>query len=312
MTPNKGTSTDGLYLALSNDVAPTITTRRGSARSPRRLERRRLAILYADVAGYSRLMCRDEESTHCLLDRHLDILGAHVLANGGTICHYAGDAMLACFPSAAEAMTCAVEAQQELARRNRRVRHDRRLQFRVGLNLADVILARGEIFGVGVNVAARLQALAAPGGVCLSESFHDSLAGNSEDDFVALGECWLKNIDKPVRAWRFRMDRRPVAASSRPPRRAALAAALHVFASTPAVHTPRERVLPGPRINALRNLSLVEDAAGGDAIHADLGRRDIGPRRRDDADGGVVRLCLAAAPEVPAATPAADPAEVPA
>ena len=261
-------------------AAPAGTERRTERGiGPHRLPRRRLAILYADVAGYSRLMCENEEATQILLGRHLDILSAHVLANGGTVCHYAGDAVLASFATARQAATCAIEAQQDLARRNRRLPSARRVQFRVGLNIAEVILARGEVFGIGVNVAARLQALAPVGGVCFSEAVRREMGGGFGWELIDLGACWLKNIDAPVHAWRFGAGPSSAPRGTPRPATAALAAALSGWVSNQPVSPARERRADGPGsgANALHNMTLVPDGAGGGAITAELGRRALGP-----------------------------------
>ena len=139
------------------------------------LERRLAAILYADVAGYSRLTGEDEEGTHRRLRAYLDAITGAIEGHGGTVMHYAGDAVLADFPSVVDSLICALNIQRELTIRNEGLADTRKLQFRIGINLGDVILDRHEIYGDGVNVAARLEALAEPGGICISGTVFDSM-----------------------------------------------------------------------------------------------------------------------------------------
>jgi len=165
------------------------------------LPRTLLAVLYADVAGYSRLTEADEEATHRRLSEFLDHFAQAVQAGRGRVVHYAGDALLATFASAVEALACAARVQAELASRNESLPEDRRVQFRVGLNLGDVIEDRGDVYGDGVNVAARLEALAEPGGICISGSFHDAIGQQLPFEYTYLGEQQVKNIARPVRAY---------------------------------------------------------------------------------------------------------------
>jgi adenylate cyclase len=137
---------------------------------PTPLERKLTAILYADVAGYSRLTEQDEAGTHRLLSENLDRFTKCIERHGGRVEHYAGDAILAEFPSVTLAVTCALTAQSELAEIQSHIPEDRRVLFRIGINLGEVIVDRGEIYGEGVNIAARLEALAEPGGVWISDS----------------------------------------------------------------------------------------------------------------------------------------------
>ena len=125
-----------------------------------RIERKLSAILYADVAGYSRLTGVDEEGTHRRLSVYLDIVTASVEAHGGRVVHYAGDAVLADFSSVVDAVTCATVIQADLRERNATLPADRRVEFRIGINLGEVMVDRNEIYGDGVNVAARLEGLA--------------------------------------------------------------------------------------------------------------------------------------------------------
>lgn len=169
------------------------------------LERRLAAILYADVAGYSRLTGEDEEGTHRRLRSYLDAITEAIEGHGGTVMHYAGDAVLADFPSVVDGVICALNIQRELAMRNGSLADERKLQFRIGMNLGDVIFDRHEIYGDGVNVAARLEGLAEPGGICISGTVFDALGTKLPVDYEYLGEQRVKNIDHPVRTYRARL-----------------------------------------------------------------------------------------------------------
>ena len=140
-----------------------------------RLPRKLAAILYADVAGYSRLTGDDEDATHRALSGHLDMISATVAKHGGQVMHYAGDAVLAMFDAVLNAMHAAVDVQNALAACNDPLPDARKVQFRIGVNLGDVIEDRGDIYGDGVNVAARLEGLADPGGICVSEAVRGAI-----------------------------------------------------------------------------------------------------------------------------------------
>lgn len=165
------------------------------------LERKLVAILYADVAGYSRLTGEDEEGTHRALSARLDAITASIEKHNGTVLHFAGDAVLADFATVSEALICAVAVQQDLKRRNKALPEERKVQFRIGVNLGEVIVDRGEIYGDGVNVAARLESLAKPGGICISESVRTAIGNNLPLDYEFRGEQEVKNIAEPVRAY---------------------------------------------------------------------------------------------------------------
>ena len=131
-----------------------------------RLPRKLAAILYADVADYSRLTGEDEDATHRLLSEYLDVASRLIDTHQGKVIHYAGDAILADFGTVTNALECATSIQGELAERNRELPGERKIQFRIGINLGEVIVDRDDIYGNDVNVAARLQSLADPGGIC--------------------------------------------------------------------------------------------------------------------------------------------------
>jgi adenylate cyclase len=167
-------------------------------------QRRKLvAILSGDAVGYSRLMADDEAATLRSLNDTRSLFRERIQAHGGRLIDTAGDSVLAEFPSAVEAAECADEIQRELSKRNRQLADHRRMQFRIGINLGDVIEQEdGTIYGDGVNIAARLQQLAEPGGICVSGTAFDHVEGKLPLAFKFIGEQAVKNIDKPVRAYR--------------------------------------------------------------------------------------------------------------
>src|SRR3990170_3697985 len=170
--------------------------------------RRLAAILAADVAGYSRLMESDETGTLARLKTHrLELIDPAIEKNRGRIIKTTGDGMLVEFQSVADAVECAAEIQRRMARRNADVSPARWIQFRIGINLGDVIVEENDIFGDGVNVAARLEMLAEPGGICVSSAVRDQV-GNRLDDiaFEDLGEQTVKNIARPIRVFRVLLD----------------------------------------------------------------------------------------------------------
>ncbi len=167
-----------------------------------RLPRKLAAILYADVAGYSRLTGEDEDVTHRTLSEYLDLISSTVAKHRGRVTHYAGDAVLAKFEAAIDALSGAVAIQNELQMRNQKLPDERKVQFRIGVNLGDVIEDRGDIYGDGVNVAARLESLAEPSGICISESVRTAVGKKLELGFEFMGEQRVKNIADPVRAYR--------------------------------------------------------------------------------------------------------------
>src|SRR6266568_7959129 len=177
-------------------------------------ERKLAAILAADMVGYSRLMEADESGTLARLRTHrLELVDPAIAKNKGRIVKTTGDGMLVEFQSVADAVECAAEIQRRMARRNADVSPARWIQFRIGINLGDVIVEAGDIFGDGVNVAARIEMLAEPGGVCVSGAVRDQV-GNRLDDvaFEDLGDQSVKNISRPIRVFRVRFDLDPKAA----------------------------------------------------------------------------------------------------
>jgi len=179
------------------------------------LVRRLTAIFAADVAGYSRLTSVDEEGTHVRLKEHLRVLiDPKVAAHRGHIVKNTGDGLLAEFNSVVDAMRCAVDVQRGMAERNSDVPPNNRIEFRIGINVGDIIEDNGDIFGDGVNVAARLEAIAEPGGICVSDDAHRQLRDKLDIVFDDAGEQNLKNIGRPVRV--FRVRDRGASASQRP------------------------------------------------------------------------------------------------
>jgi adenylate cyclase len=168
-----------------------------------RAERRLAAVLAADVAGYSRLMGGDEEGTHERLKAHLgELVNPKITEHRGRIVKNTGDGMLAEFASVVDAVRCGVEVQQGMAERNAAIPLDNRIDFRIGVNLGDVIVEEHDIFGDGVNVAARLEGLAEPGGICISEDAYRQVRGKVNAEFSDIGEQNLKNITPPLRVYR--------------------------------------------------------------------------------------------------------------
>jgi class 3 adenylate cyclase len=188
--------------------------------------RRLTAILALDVAGYSRLMGLDEEGTHERLKAHLgELVDPQIKQHRGRTVKNTGDGLLAEFSSVVDAVRCAVEVQRGMVDREPMVTDARRIRFRIGINLGDVIVEAYDIFGDGVNVAARLEALAEPGGICVSGMVHDHIRDKLAYGFDDIGEQSVKNIARPVRVYALRPE--AVAAlpnSSAPPPRGSSAA----------------------------------------------------------------------------------------
>lgn len=180
------------------------------------LPRKLLAILYADVADYSRLTGEDEDTTHRAVTEYLDIFADFTQSHGGEVMHYAGDAVLARFDAVVNAVSAAVAIQIELNNRNQALPIDRKIQFRIGINLGDVIEDRGDIYGDGVNVAARLEGLAIPGGICISDAVRTAIGKKLKLKYEDIGEQRVKNITQPVRSYRIVMDWEDSTQSTRP------------------------------------------------------------------------------------------------
>ena len=163
------------------------------------LERRLAAILATDVAGYSRLMSSDEEGTHLrFLTYRREIIEPKIREYRGRIVKNTGDGALVEFGSVVDAVRCALDVQRLMVARNAGVPQSRRIELRMGVNLGDIIVARDDIYGHGVNLAARLESLAPPGGICISADAWRHVQGTIAAEFVDLGEQRLKNIADPA------------------------------------------------------------------------------------------------------------------
>jgi adenylate cyclase len=191
------------------------------------VERRLAAILAADVAGYSRLMGLDDEGTLVALKSHLaELVEPAIATHRGRVVKTTGDGLLAEFASVVDAMRAAVAIQSGMAARNADEDHEDRIRFRIGVNLGDVLADGGDIYGDGVNVAARLEALAEPGGICLSGAVHDQVQGRIDAIFEDWGRREVKNIATPVQVYRVVFepgDAAIVAAPATPPDRPSVA-----------------------------------------------------------------------------------------
>jgi adenylate cyclase len=185
-------------------------------------QRRLAAIVSADVAGYSRLMGEDESRTLAALKAHRrELMDSKIAEYGGRIVKTTGDGLLLEFPSVVEAVRCAVDVQRGMAERNVGVASEQRIAFRIGINVGEIIIENEDIFGNGVNVAARLQDLAEPGGICVSDRVHEDAQGKVDVTFEDAGEQQLKNIVRPVRVYRVvvgdRLSGSELTTATRPP-----------------------------------------------------------------------------------------------
>src|SRR5271170_6292519 len=183
------------------------------------LERKLATILSADVAEFSRLMGDDEEQTLKIFRGHKQVFESLVALHRGRIFNTAGDAILAEFASAVEAVRCATDIQSALRTRNDQLPPTRQVRFRIGINLGDVMLQGQDLMGDGVNIAARLQTAAQPGGICISGSVHDQITNKLSLSFQSLGAMNFKNIQQPVRTFSITgADGVPALPSQKPPR----------------------------------------------------------------------------------------------
>ena len=180
-----------------------------------RVERRLAAILAADVAGYSRLMGADEEGTLARLNAHRrEFLEPTVAEHRGRVVKRTGDGILVEFVSAVDATRCAIQVQHGMAQRNIGVADEQRIEIRIGVHVGDIIIEEGDIFGDGVNIAARLESIAQPGGICISEDAYRQVRDRLDNDFLDSGERQLKNIARPVRIYEFHPDTSPAGKTS--------------------------------------------------------------------------------------------------
>ena len=226
-----------------------------------RVERRLTAILAADVAGYSRLTGLDEEGTHVQLQDHLrTLVDPKIAEHRGRVVKNTGDGLLAEFSSVVDAVRCALDVQRGMAERNAEVPDEKRIEFRMGINVGDIIIDRGDIFGDGVNVAARLEGLAKPGGICISDDAHRQVRGKFDVTFEDAGERQLKNIARPVRVFRVALDDARPAKPIWPRHNAA-----------PAVRRDRWSA----RVTAIGAAVVLIAGAGGAALYFHLGRAPV-------------------------------------
>jgi adenylate cyclase len=199
--------------------------------------RRLAAILAADVAGYSRLMGADEEGTHeRLKDLRRELIDPNIAQHHGRIVKTTGDGILIEFSSVVDALRCATAVQKAMAERNADVPPETRIEFRVGIHQGDIVVDDGDIFGDGVNVAARLESLAHPGGICVSARVQEDATGKLDIKFDDLGEQSLKNIARPVRVY---------------------SVSVGAVAPLPEVTTPLQPVGPRPHSKSSRPAVLV-------------------------------------------------------
>jgi adenylate cyclase len=195
----------------------------------KRIERRLAAILAADVVGYSRLMGADEAGTLAMLKAiRREVVDPAISEHRGRIVKTTGDGLLVEFVSAVDAVTCATIVQEQMARRD----VEPRISFRIGINIGEIITDEGDIFGDGVNVAARLEGVAEPGGICLSDDAHRQIRGKVDSTFEDIGPQSLKNIAEPIRAWRLQIEKNSPSVT---PHKAALEARETLVADKPSI-----------------------------------------------------------------------------
>src|SRR3981081_886812 len=183
------------------------------------MQRTIAAIFAADIAGYSRLVAEDKEETLRRLVSYRAVTDDFIAKSGGRIFNTAGDAVLAEFPSAVDAVRCAIDVQESLRTRNLAYPASRQMSFRIGITIGDVVERDGDLLGDGVNIAARLEGLAAPGGICVSRTVYEQVANKLSVPFRDIGEQEVKNIPQRVHAFMVEMrgdDGTPSAAAVRP------------------------------------------------------------------------------------------------
>lgn len=177
-------------------------------------ERRLIAVIKADIVGYTKLMKQHEDATiQAWWACRNDIIDPAIEAFGGTIVKHTGDGFLAEFPSVLDAMNCAIEMQTALERRNREVAEQSRIEFRMGLNLCDVLSDEEDIYGDGVNITARIEALAQPGGICVTAAVYQQVKGKVAADFEDMVAVNLKNVVEPLQVFHALPPTRSIAAA---------------------------------------------------------------------------------------------------
>lgn len=248
--------------------------------------RRLAAILAADVAGYTRLMAADEHATlTAWWQARREIIDPSIAAHGGRIVKHTGDGFLAEFTTATEAVRCAVDMQTDLARMNEGAERGRRFDFRMGINVGEIVGDDEDIYGDGVNIAARLESLAEAGGVCLSAIAHDQVKGTLDLDFEYLGAKRVKHVANPLHHYRVKLDRGSgrrsfAAALKRLPSRTAfrvlavvvaLLATLVLWPSEQEPLGPGHDARPTVSVESFRTIGAVGDQAGfGEGLTEDL------------------------------------------
>src|SRR5262244_1021804 len=180
------------------------------------MERKLAAIFSTDVVGYSRLIGDDEEATIRTLTDYRAVISSLIQHHRGRVVDSPGDNLLAEFASVVDAVRCAVEVQHELKTKNTELPSNRQMEFRIGINLGDVVVEGERLYGDGVNIAARLESLAEPGGICISGTVYDQVETKLALTYEYLGEQRVKNIVKPVRVWRVGMEPDPTPAVKEP------------------------------------------------------------------------------------------------
>src|SRR5512133_3706022 len=204
-TLNRPRCLDRTRLATDNKEAFNTGPDAGVRMVEQRVQRRLAAILAGDVAGYSRLMGADEEGTLSRLNVHRrEFLEPKIADHRGRIVKRTGDGVLIEFASAVDATRCAVEIQHGMVERNALVPQDKRIELRIGIHVGDVMIEDGDIFGDGLNIAARLEGTASPGGICISDDAYRQVRGKLDANFQDAGEHELKNIARPVRVYQLR------------------------------------------------------------------------------------------------------------
>jgi adenylate cyclase len=197
-----------------------------------RAERRLAAILATDVVGYSRLMGNDEEGTLAVLKSlRKSLIDPKIAEHRGRIVKTTGDGALLEFASTVDAVRCAIDIQRAMLVRNADMPLDKKIEFRIGINVGDIIVDGDDIFGDGVNVAARLESISEPGGICISDVVHQQVNGRVEAGFADLGDQNLKNIARPVRVYRIELGEARVG----PPAAATAATAALVLPDGPSI-----------------------------------------------------------------------------
>jgi class 3 adenylate cyclase len=256
---------------------------------PSNVQRRLTCILAADAVGYSEQMGRDEEGTIRVLSAHRAVIDGIIAFHQGRIVSTAGDSVLAEFASVVEAVRCAVEVQEALKTRNDSLPDNRKMHFRVGVNLGDVVVKNDDLLGDGVNVAARLETMAEPGGICISSSVYDQITGKLDLGFQDIGNQNLKNISRPIHVYRV--------SGAAPPLRIAPA-------------TPAKTVAPAARSQARWAIGAVLALLIGAAIAWQSGWVRFGSG--DNAAKVVATAPVAAPPPLPAVEKTIPPDAVPA